>query len=140
MDEMIPLKPQTEFEAPTRPVTPTNQTDGKTRSYLYHSESVAKALNQLSKDLSGVYDRNSITANTSRADGTQLLNDVDHRPAPSSAYQQFSYDLKVPGTMNDAPQSARPRQQVATSQNAGSSQSPLVCIHCIIFLDIDHYV
>lgn len=142
MDEMIPLKPQTEFEAPTRPVTPTNQTDGKSRSYLYHSESVAKALNQLSKDLSGVCDRTSITANPSRADGCmpQLLNDVDHRLAPSSAYQQLSYDLKVSGTMNDAPPSARARQQVATSRNAGSPQSPSVCIHYIIFLDIDHCV
>jgi hypothetical protein len=142
MDEMTPLKPQTDFEAPTRPVTPTNQSDGKSRSYIYHSESVAKALNQLSKDLSGVCDRNSMTANTSRADGCmpQLLNDVDHRLAPSSAYQQFPYDLKVPGTMNDAPQAARARQQVATSQNAGSAQSPSVCIYCIIFLDIDRCV
>jgi hypothetical protein len=141
MDEMIPLKPQTEFEAPTRPVTPTNQTDGKSRSYLYHSESVAKALNQLSKDLSGVCDRNSMTANTSRADGftPQLLNDVDHKLAPSSAYQ-FSYDLKVPGTINDAPQPERAPQQLATSQNAGSSHSPSVCIHHIIFLNTDNSI
>jgi hypothetical protein len=83
-----------------------------------------------------------MTAITSRADGLtpQLLNDVDHKLAPSAAYQQFSYDLKVPGTINDTPQSEPAPQQVATSQNAGSSHSPLVCIFHIIFLDADRCI
>lgn len=111
MDEMIPIKPTYEFEGPTRPVTPSNDNPSR-NPYLYHSESVAKALNQLSRDLSGMCDSNTLVA--ARDDDIPLLNNANNeRPAAS---QQISCHLQVPETPG-VPRSPAPAQatHVATS-------------------------
>lgn len=132
---------RSDVEAPTRPVTPTGDhppKNGKTPSHLYHSESVAAVLQQLSKELIGSSDL------SSHSQPPPLLNeDGDDKLASSTAYPQYPREFRAPGAMNDA-SPARQQQPQSQAQTAPSSHlavpphnSP-VCVCFLILSSSEH--